>query len=72
MEITRKELECISNDIKQILEYMDNKGMETLETSCNTYRMACNYIATYNGFIPLTEYVDRINDFDDIYYDEEW
>jgi len=66
MEISKNELEALIEKLQACVDEMDYAGVETIPTSCNTYRMNKFICFGYNGYLSLdNDYIEVLGDDND-------
>ena len=66
MKVTKNELELLIEKLQACVEEMEDAGVESISTSCNTYRMNKFISFGYNGYLSLdNDYIEVSGDDED-------
>lgn len=66
MNITKRELEEVIEKLQSYVAEMEDRNIDSIKTSCNTYGMYYNFISFgHNGYLELVEDINDLIDEDD-------
>ena len=66
MNISKSELESLIEKLQACVDEMDDAGVESIPTSCSTYRMNKFISFGYNGYLSLdNDYIEVPGDDDE-------
>lgn len=66
MKITKKNLEKLIEDLQDLVSLMEDKEVEEVNTSCNTYGLSNNFISFgYNGYLDVEQAIEELYEISD-------
>jgi len=66
MKVYKSELESLIEKLQACVDEMEDAGVESISTSCNTYRMNKFISFGYNGYLSLdNDYIEVSGDNDE-------